>query len=454
MRAEVALLYELGENHRTRWRLSSLDEQSLVWWEGESLQELVLAWPDIYYNQASRVGRWVVAAGANNFFFDTFLRADVAGATRHATLRYRLEADLPLSAEELLCDFQIGSASTPASIVSAIAAEYAVWLPLIHVLQATHCRLEILVPKSLLWVQSLAENATRSSQTWLALVHLDGPFEIVVVDAGQVVQWRICGDLVNAQCDWQLAQTQFPSAEQVVLLNTHAAISREVIEQVADTSIATLHVVDEPSGGRKLLARCVSGRASPWFNLAQAGYLGDSSESWAHPQKMQRVLLICSVWILVMALACYWRAERVRGAVVTLKAEQTALVQAALPDQRLSSAVMARLKSEHAKLSGSRSTRNNLGLPVSVLPVLRQVIDGLPVEIPISIYELRLDGEEIYVDVEMAALQDAGVLTQALQAGGMNMSPPSTSAVKGGKIRVQLRGTRAASAQPASERTS
>jgi hypothetical protein len=454
MRAGIALLYQLGEGHRMRWRLGGVDEQSPAWWEGDELQELVLVWPDIYRNQASNVGRWVVAGGANNFYFDTFSRADVAGATRHATLRYRLEADLPLSAEELLCDFQVGSASAPASMVSAIAAEYAIWLPLIQALQATHCRLELLVPKSLLLVQSLTGDSARSNQTWMVLVHIDGQFEIVVVDGGQLVQWRTCGDMVNAQRDWQLAQSQFPSAEQVVILTSHDADSREAVDQIADTSKTSLRVVDEHSCSRKLIAGCMSGRATPWFNLAQAEYLGDSSESWTHPQKLQRILLLCAVWMIVVAMACYWRAERVRAAVATLKTQQTDLVRAALPEQRISSAVMARLKSEHAKLAGSRSTHNTVGLPMSVLPALRQVIDSLPVEIPISIYELRLDGEEIYVDVEMAALQDAGVLAQALQASGLNMSPPSTSAVKGGKIRAQLRGTRVPRQQTVSEGTS
>jgi hypothetical protein len=152
--------------------------------------------------------------------------------------------------------------------------------------------------------------------------------------------------------------------------------------------------------------------------------------------------------MLVVASACYWRAERMRGAAAKLNQQQMELVRSALPGQKLTSAVLARLKSEHAKLSGSRATNNAVRLPTSVLPVMRQVIDSLPADVSILVHELRLEGDEIYVDVELAAFQEAGLLAQALQASGLSMSPPSTSIIKGGKIRAQLRGTQAPRPSP------
>ncbi len=443
----TAILSEHAYEEAHLWHLSGGDSFAETWWQGSDLQELLRAWPEIHRNHRASFQQLVVLPRSATFMFGIFPRADVAGSTKRATLQFRLEADLPLSAEELACDFQFGATSIDDAQVSTVSCQHADWSPLLQQLRRSSCRLELLTPKSLVLLQAVVERQSLVGQPRLILLHIDGQFEIVALSNNQVVQWRIPGSLSNASRDWQVLRDEFPGAEPLVVLTSEQAISREEAQQfVASAEVPVpepvkLLVIDEQEMTKQQIARVLAERSTVWFDLSQDEHFADSGASGWWAARHHRALLIVSGCLLLVALACGWRASRVRSAVASLQEQQATLVRSALPEQRISSAVLARLKSEHTKLLGSRGRSENAQLPTTVLPVLRQVIENLPLEVPVSVHELRLDGTEIYLDVEVAQFQEAGALAQALQASGLSMSPPSTATVKEGKIRAQMRGT-------------
>ena len=148
--------------------------------------------------------------------------------------------------------------------------------------------------------------------------------------------------------------------------------------------------------------------------------------------------------ILVVAAAVYWRSVRIRSAGAAIRGLQSQLYQEAFPGQRIPTAFMARLRSEHAKIVGSRSADTNIELPSAALPTLERVILGFPEDVELAVHELRVENSEVYVDVEVSQYQEAGRIAEQLQASGLEMTPPTTSAGKGERVRAQLRGMRPA----------
>ncbi len=437
-----AILYEHARGDSSLWRLSGGDDLADAWWQGDDLRVLADRWPELSRAHRASLKQLAIIARSTAFLFDVFPRSDVGGSTKRSTLAFRLEADLPHSAEELMCDFQFGSTSNSGSNVSAVASPQASWSSLLEQIELSDCRLELVAPKSLVLLQAVTEEHVGFRNNSLILLHVDGQFEIVGLKGGQVILWRLPSETANAARDWQVLQEEFSAAHPVVVWASREPISHAIVGEIVGPAEIPVVTVDEVERNRQFVSRILGGKSAAWFDLARDAKCSGSSSPWRQSQSLNRGLLLIAGCLLVAALACYWRAERVRGAVAQLKAQQTTLVRSALPEQKITSAVMARLKSEHAKLTGSRTTNKNIELPITILPVMRQVISGLPTDLPISVHELRLNGREIYLDVELGLIQDAAQLAQSLQASGLNVSPPSTSAVKNGKIRAQFHGTR------------
>lgn len=441
MSAPPAILCEHARETVSLWTLCGGNHCDTPWWQGNDLQELTEKWPEIFRVHQANLRRCAIIARSTAFLFDLFPHPDVSGSTKRATLAFRLEADLPHSAEELACDFQFDSTANASSKVSAVASLHALWAPLIQQMQRSNCRLELLTPRSLLIAQGLAEQHTEYSKSSLMLLNMDGQFEIIGIERGQVVKWRLPGDLANAARDWRVLRAEFSAAQPVAILASGESRGREAVRAIVGSAEIPVVAIEEPQHSSQLAQGIMAGKSTAWFDLSRDHRLSGNTSHWQHPQNLSPRLLMIVGCLLMVALACYLRAERVRGVITLLKQEQTSLVRRALPEQKISSAVMARLKSEHAKLTGSRFANKSIELPSSIVPAMRQIIVALPTDLPISMHELRLGGGQVYLDVEVGQIQDAALLAQALQASGLSVSPPSIMAAKDGKIRAQLRAT-------------
>ncbi len=439
-----AILYEHTRETASHWTLCSGQQWDAPWWQGNDLRELAEKWSEISRAHRAELKRCAIIARSTAFLFDAFPRSDVAGSTKRATLAFRLEADLPHSAEELACDFQFETTAKDSAKVSAVASPHALWAPLLQQMQLSDCQLELLTAKSLLVAQAVTEQHANYRRNSLLLLHIDGQFEIIGLEGGQVILWRLPGNAANAARDWRVLQAEFSAAQPVAVLASSEPISRDSVQEIVGSVEIPVLTIDERQVSHSLAMRIVADKSTAWFDLSNDASLSGNSSHWQHSQSLSRSMLLIAGCLLLAALACYLRAEQVRDAVARLKQQQTALARQALPEQKIPSAVMARLRSEHAKLTGSRLANKSFELPSSILPVMRQVIVALPTDLPISLHELRLDGSEVSLDVEVDQIQAAGQLAQSLQSSGLNVSPPSTAAAKDNKIRAQLRGTLAA----------
>lgn len=442
----TALLYEHSEPGAARWTLTGLQAANQIAWQGASLDELSAGWSDLSRSHSGPWRQSVVAAATSSFLFATFPRAEVAGATRATTLRYRLEAELPHAAEDLACDFQFGAG--PAALVAAVAVERVRWLACVQQLQLSDCPLQLFAPKSLLLIQALTEQKSGIDRTSLVLLHLDGIFEIVAVRSGQLVHWRLCGEADTARIDWHMLCESFTQDQWAVVDVSAQPLSSAALAAIVGIELLPIHLTDERKMVEQQITSCLEGRSEAWFDLSRDDRWQESSaRGWRATSQLasprfQLGMLSLSVWLLCLAAACWWRADRLTRAADELQRQQRTLAQSAVPDQQLPSAVLARLKSEHAKLTGSRTTNRQLEPSRSMLPTLRQLIENLPEQLTVSVIELRIDGNTLFLDVELSTIQDAGLLTQVLQSSGLQMTPPSTTAAADGKVRAQLRGVR------------
>ncbi len=438
MRELSGLLVE----QETGWALVQLGSSPRLLWQG-TLPELLSAWPQVSRGVATKgalkpLAQVVVASRSENFLFSNFPFSEVGGGRGRATLKFRLEADLPLSAEEIVCDFQFSATSAEQPSVSAVACERAVWVELARMLEENNCQLKALTPYSLLVVQSLDALKKFADANCLILLKLDGPFEIILLSQGQVVLWRLTGDLNNTLRDWRVLQQAWPTAK---LYCVGSDTQPDVPLDVSGEHVQRLHI-DASTAVSDFASKVLAGQNEPWFDVSTERQLaGDSANRETHA-RFRRWAVALTGCCLIVALACYGRAVRVRSTLAKLKQQQIALYEAVFPGQTVPSALMARLKSEYSKLTGSRGSTKNLESVNPSLPALEQVVSNLPTDLEMSVYELRIQSSEIYLDVELAQFEDAGRVAQALQASGLNLDPPTTSAAKDGRVRAQIRGRR------------
>ena len=94
MSTPPAILYEHARENASQWTLWGGNQWDTPWWQGGDLQELADRWPEITRSHQGNLKRCAIIARSTAFLFDVFQRSDVAGSTKHATLAFRLEADL------------------------------------------------------------------------------------------------------------------------------------------------------------------------------------------------------------------------------------------------------------------------------------------------------------------------------------------------------------------------
>ncbi len=423
------------------WRLVASRDPWETLWQGP-LESLAGDWKNICQRNGVKITGLAIVAGSENFLFDSFSQDEVGGSVKSSTLRFRLEADLPLSAEEIACDFHFGPTSVKSSVVAALACEVAPWLPLTRHLNQVSCSLRMFSAKSLLILQSLVEQRA-IAETCLAVLVIDGTYEIVVLRQNQVVGWRMSGDAQNASRDWKMLGQDF---EQQVFLAMDAVGELTSFREFSGGEVPETDIirVNQTTELIRLLTRLPSNRSQVWFDLSSDEQLNEKGHEQETLQRLRRTALFVGCCLLGVALAAYTRAVRVRTVVAAVKQQQRELVTKAFPEQKSSPAVMARLKSEHAKWKGLRSADKNPEMPVSALPALSQIVACIPQDLAMSLLELRIENSQVYLDVEVNEIQSVGILAEALQKSGLDVSPPTTTSVRDGRVRAQIRGTRVA----------
>lgn len=372
-----------------------------------------------------------ILLNATSVLHSSFPRSDTGGTKARAALEFRLEANLPLSAEEFVAAFQLDPKAD--GQVAAIATEKTRLLELISLLRSEGIELHGVFPGSLLVAQTLLDQKKIPTSAALVLARKHSS-ETLVICKQLVRSWRLENGIAEAergttvilkQLDLQLPQVIAGMPPDLEAVNRTAEIKH--LE------------VDLDQLERDCARSMIAHNTAAWFDLLDAASL-ESGDANSASNWLTRLAGTAALCLLVIAGALFWRASETRRLTNELRQSQQEVFRRVFPDKRVPTAVLARLRSEHAKVTASRSTSSSeLPLPAPALPIIQKLVEALPNDVPFSVQELRVENGDVYLDVEVQQHSEAGAITTALQSKGINFSPPTTE-LAGPKVRARLRG--------------
>lgn len=372
---------------------------------------------------------------SNSVLHFSFNLLEAGGARDESALRYRLEADLPLNAEESVVDFWFASSRRDTRVV-ALAADRRPLNDFVNQIESNRCTVQLISAASLLIAQFLVEQNRVPSSCVLVLARRTGP-ELLLLDSKGVFAWRLVEDPESVLRELQLMEGA-DSTQEIYLVGDAQELMRWPSEPGAPLVRleADLERLAIEQGWAAL-----TGKRSPWFNLTRDSTIGNRSPAGNLYRQANRLIWIASFGCLAVAAALGWRTERFVQSTLRLQQEQQTLFQRAFPDQQVPAAVHKRFRSEYAKVIGSRATNQDvLPRPVSAIPILEKMLDCLPQDVPFSLVELRIENGDFYVDLELDEHSQAAKIAESFEQAGLLVSPPKTE-VSGSHVRALLRGS-------------
>ena len=352
---------------------------------------------------------------ARSLLFSQFNLEDVGGSRARSSLLFRLEADLPVSAEELLADFRISGDGS----VAAVAVEKQKLLPLVSALAELEVRIRCILPASMAAAQALVESQRIPSTCLMTLLY-EHSMETILLQEATVRSWRLAPQGHNLEHDLRLLTASVDPQPEEFVVGSRERLAEWSNERGAKTVEAE---IDRFVGDK---SAAITDTQRAWFNLAKDPAV-DATVSGSTAQRFRNTAAIVATCLLVIAAACAWRAARLRGTVGQVREQTQRVFRETFPEARMPSAVVARLKSEHTKVVASRAAGGRTApRTASALPVLDRLLLGLPETVEMSVREIRIQDGEIYLELDINSHADAGVVAESLQRQGMLFSPPTT----------------------------
>jgi hypothetical protein len=273
-------------------------------------------------------------------------------------------------------------------------------------------------------------------------------FEILRAEAGSITDWRIANDMQSLVATIRMLSNNQPtrlcaitsSDSQEHQVGDQNSNWLDAFRQMLPVSELVLEITDRQSYEAAAVTDLVSGRLKPWFDLSRDRrcFVEDGN---ARASRAKALLAVAAFCMLIAAGACAWRIQRIENSIGNLQELQREIFREVLPGQRPPAAVLTRLRSEYTKLAGSRKlTGNAVPKPAEAIPVLRELLEALPRSLQFEVNEVRIEGNEIFLDLTVQEHRDAAELAEALQAKRFVLSPPTTESFEGG-VRVSLRGS-------------
>ena len=382
-------------------------------------------------------GQLVIAIASQSVLFATIPATEAASIGDDQSLRFALEAVLPVDAEKIVAD-SIGRRSVTKKLgLSVVALEFNLLQPLVDALEQSQCKVQFIVPSSMLvFEQAVADRwlPVPSVSVWLFRQDENTLCaEILALDAEQsILAWRV------SECDVDAI------ARDLMLLNSGdtplllLGSERDVASVTGVSRLGAEFIdIDCAELSRTRAATLLSGRRKPWVDLRR-DQLAKHDRWRRHRGAISRFVFAASLLLATVCGTLLWRARQHHAMADTYNQRQQELFQTAFPGQRVPAAILARLRSETAKASGVRKTDRSTSVPQSALMVLGRAIVSLSDEFPFEVEEIRIDQGSFAMELTLMSQQDAGKVAAALAANGFSVEPPATTLVDGDRIQASL----------------
>ena len=373
-----------------------------------------------------RIGPVVLAVPSAWCLTGRVATAGLPRANRRRALAYRLEEQLPVSAEDLAVDAR----PIDAGHAFAVATEIGRLAPIVAALEAADVPIGPIVPAAL-----LALTAARAGRREAA--------DVVVLAGHAVDVIELAGDAVSA---WHVLPR---SADDLGAYLSAIAGRRGQrgrpprVEAAGD--VAGLLGDGTPAGAIEVVDEASPDELALRADRSAGGLLFDLRRDRLRPADPIRRLrwplaLAAAAAALLVATVCgvsVVRGGQYARVAADARREQAALYRALFPGQPVPAAVRARLASEARRLAATRGDAA-LPPPPATLPLLRDVLANLPEEPAFQIDELDVAGPSARVLGRVRREADAAALAEALRGAALAVDPPDVRPLPDGGTAFSL----------------
>lgn len=333
-------------------------------------------------------------------------------------MKYRLEEQLPIPAEDFVADFIVAGDSALGVCVQAARLA-----PVVGALQVRGIAVEWICPAALLALQNhgpALRDESPDALVWGCREHL----EVFVFSEGLLEAWHT----VPTDADDLLLCLRVARARRGADLLRVATcdVDRETLVRIDEEPHLTRVRADEKPLLQEALAAAASsldGRVSPPINLRR--------EALADPDVFRpyRALLVAATVAALLLLACsagamLWRADRYERSAADLRTQQESLFHELFPSQAVPASIRSRLASEVQQLSRSGGEMPG-GLPAtSALVMLKDTLAGLPTTARYRVDEIRLADGQLRLEGQAGSHSDINQIVDSLrQHSGLSIEP-------------------------------
>jgi hypothetical protein len=353
--------------------------------------------------------------------------------TRDKGLLFRLEEQLPLAMEEYVADFIPGDHRE----VGVAVALHAV-APLVEGIENEGIVINSISPTALLIADGICRHMEDQKKLQAILCLLHGKLDVLMMQDERVTGWHVIEpSLKNVQLHSRYANLDRSEPLCVTPIglpeDLQSALSRE-------PSIALNPFPDH--NPLELAARrateILNGNAHPFIELNRGALASnDPLRQIRSPLRValaMMVLLSCS-----LAFSTFWRARRYDHLVDDAQNRQLVAFQEALPRQVPPLLITSRLLSEEKRLEGLSGTSGAQPPSLSALPLLQDVLRGLPPDVRFRLLELRFEPQRFYLEGQSLDHSSADRIAQCLRLStGLQVDTPHTEEETGQDVTFEI----------------
>ena len=424
---------------RGRWQLAVADQTSV------ELRDLPAEAAGIgdeaagtFFSEMSRHGyggegialgipsEWVLAA--------TISAENLPRSHRRQALLYRLEEQLPLSAEELVADFlERGRAAVGVALETDRLRES------VYELESAGIAVQVICPVALLALQELI----RGQRHDYAVLALDGHVELAGFQAGHLRSWETVQSHPAAVTRAIRARLLLDGSRDAPAQLLSAGLDERLRGELAQ--IVDIEVEESPStsaveSAAKAAAGILVGRSHAWFNLRR-----DQLSPRDRLSPVRRALSVCTglcvVFLAALVGGMLWRAGRYRGVGEQVRVDQAGIYQRLYPGQVVPTSVRRRLEGRAQRLTGLRGSSSEMPEQRSALEGLREIVSHLPGNIRLRILELRIEPAGFVIKGQTRSHADPERIAVELRKGGLiRVDAPRTERLARGGVAFTLTG--------------
>ncbi len=400
-------------------------------------------------------GEVVLAIPSGWCFSATVPTDDVPRSGRRLALLYRLEAELPLAAEDLVADFTFREAAA-----LGVAAPSDRVRPLVKALQAAGVSVAAACPAAFLAIAgipllSLSPPAgTVGQRADVALLSDGDRMELFTLEQGAVVGWytlpAAAGDVALPLA---AVRARRKTDLHVATFGMSASL-RDEVSRIAGVASVASSPFEFDRAVAESGARVIAGSAVPMIDLLR-GIPGAASD-----RRRRRPLVFAiggaGALLACLILATAWCAHRYAQLTEDLDARKVAIFTELFPGEGVPPGISARLMSVERRLrsaggatGGNQIDAGNLsGGGVSerggesALLGLRLLLTSLPADVRYRVSELQIDSGKLTLRGQVASHADADAIAAALRRGGLSVDAPQTRQLAEGGVEFILTGER------------